>query len=136
MTEFLDLTIDGFARASVRLETSAVFRERSGTEIRTARFQAVGRFGECGDITCLQRLLEPLDHSRGILQINAYHLGQVVEIRRPLVAHDLHDLEQDAEVVLLLLGDDPDLNRVVVLYGSGRARTDRLAPGNRAVSCS
>jgi type IV fimbrial biogenesis protein FimT len=36
----------------------------------------------------------------------------------------------------ICIGDDPDLNRVVVLYGSGRARTDRRAPGNRTVSCT
>ena len=36
----------------------------------------------------------------------------------------------------ICLGDEPDLNRVVVLYGSGRARTDRRAPGNRPVSCT
>ena len=36
----------------------------------------------------------------------------------------------------ICLGDDPDSNRVVVLYGTGRARTDRRAPGNHAVDCT
>jgi type IV fimbrial biogenesis protein FimT len=31
--------------------------------------------------------------------------------------------------------DDPSANRAVVLYGSGRARVDRQAPGNRPVRC-
>ena len=36
----------------------------------------------------------------------------------------------------ICLGDDPDSHRAVVLYGTGRARTDRRAPGNRPVSCT
>lgn len=33
------------------------------------------------------------------------------------------------------LGDDSGANRAVVLVGSGRARVDKRAPGNRPVSC-
>lgn len=33
-------------------------------------------------------------------------------------------------------GSDAKFNRAVVLYGSGRARVDRRAPGNRAVHCN
>ena len=33
------------------------------------------------------------------------------------------------------LADRADSNRAVILYGSGRARIDRRAPGNRAISC-
>ena len=33
-------------------------------------------------------------------------------------------------------GDDPASSRAVVLYGTGRARVDRRAPGNRPVTCS
>lgn len=32
-------------------------------------------------------------------------------------------------------GPDPGANRAVILYGTGRARADRKAPGNRAVTC-
>jgi len=35
----------------------------------------------------------------------------------------------------ICLGDDTGSNRAVVLYGSGRARVDRRAPGNRPVTC-
>jgi len=34
------------------------------------------------------------------------------------------------------VGDDPDSNRAVVLYGTGRARVDRRLPRNRAVTCT
>ena len=34
------------------------------------------------------------------------------------------------------LGDNPDSYRAVVLYGSGRARVDRRAPGNKPITCS
>lgn len=33
-------------------------------------------------------------------------------------------------------GDNPTFYRAVVLYGSGRARVDRHAPGNQPVTCS
>ena len=33
-------------------------------------------------------------------------------------------------------GENPAFYRAVVLYGSGRARVDRQAPGNKAVTCS
>jgi len=36
----------------------------------------------------------------------------------------------------LCLGDDPSTYRAVVLLGTGRARVDRRAPGNRPVSCT
>jgi len=36
----------------------------------------------------------------------------------------------------ICLGDDTAANRAVVLYGSGRARVDRLAPGKQPVTCS
>jgi type IV fimbrial biogenesis protein FimT len=35
-----------------------------------------------------------------------------------------------------LSADRPDSNLAVILYGSGRARIDRRAPRNRAISCS
>ena len=34
------------------------------------------------------------------------------------------------------LGDNPDSNRAVVLYGTGRARVDRRLPRNRPVTCT
>jgi type IV fimbrial biogenesis protein FimT len=34
------------------------------------------------------------------------------------------------------LGDDPRMNRAVVLYGTGRARVDKRRPGNRPVTCT
>ena len=34
------------------------------------------------------------------------------------------------------LGDDPAVNRAVVLYGSGRARVDRRTPRGRPVTCT
>ncbi len=34
------------------------------------------------------------------------------------------------------LGDNADSYRAVVLFGSGRARVDRRAPGNKPISCS
>jgi type IV fimbrial biogenesis protein FimT len=34
------------------------------------------------------------------------------------------------------LGDDPGMNRAVVLYGTGRARVDKRRPGNRPVTCT
>lgn len=36
----------------------------------------------------------------------------------------------------ICLGKDAGRYRTVVLYGTGRARVDRRAPGNRSVSCS
>lgn len=33
-------------------------------------------------------------------------------------------------------GDDPNANRAVVLFGSGRARVDRRTPANQAVDCT
>jgi type IV fimbrial biogenesis protein FimT len=35
----------------------------------------------------------------------------------------------------ICIGDSPESNRAVILLGTGRARVDRMAPGNKPVTC-
>ena len=77
-----------------------------------------------------ETLLQAQDAQPGRLQIHSTRGRPAVRFRPDGAAWSTNT------TFSICLGDDRDSNRAVVLYGSGRARVDRRAPGNRPVTCS
>ena len=75
-------------------------------------------------------LLQVQDAQTGQLQIHSTKARPAVRYRSDGAAWSTNT------TFSICLGDDQDANRAVVLYGSGRARVDRRAPGNQPVTCS